>query len=114
MSAQNYRHRITVQKKGDVTDPDTGYTTPAWIDRVTNEPAAWLAGPGREYLASESLRAAVTGRFKIRWSPEAVLITAGDRVLWDGRVFSLQAPPMPDETARRELVLMVSEDGSDS
>lgn len=113
MEAGNLRHRITVQSLQEIIDPVTGYRTNAWVDRVVNEPAQWFAGPGREYLASEATRASVTGRFKIRWSPEAALIQASDRVLWDGRLMELQAPPLPDETARRELTLMVGEAGTD-
>lgn len=113
MNAQKLRHRITIQSKTEVVDPDTGYRTPAWADRVVNEPADFLAGPGREYLASESLRAQVTGRFVIRYSAEAAAITAGDRVLWDGRVMEIKAPPLPDATARKELTLMVAESGTD-
>lgn len=109
----NLRHRITIQSKQLVQDPNTGYETTAWVDRVVNEPAAWLAGPGREYLASEAVRSEVSGRFVIRWSTEAALIQSGDRVLWDGRVMALKAPPLPDETARKEITLMVSEAGND-
>lgn len=107
------RHRITVQSKAEVVDPDTGYREWAWVDRVTDEPASWQAGPGREYLASESLRAEVSGRFVVRWSPETIAIEASDRVLWDGRIMEMKEPPLPDATARRSLILMVGEDGSD-
>ena len=110
---KSLRHRITIQGKADIIDPNTGYPTPGWVDRIVNEPAQWLAGPGREYLASEATRAEVSGRFVIRWSPEAAQVKHGDRVLWDGRVMALKAPPLPDETARRTLTLMVGEDGGD-
>ena len=113
MNAQELRHRITVQSKAETVDPETGYRTLAWTDRLLNEPAKFLAGPGREYLASESLRAQVTGRFVIRYSTAGTEIAAGDRVLWDGRVMEIKAPPLPDETARRELTLMVAESGTD-
>lgn len=109
----NLRHRITIQSKSETIDPLTGYRTLAWVDRIEDEPAEWMAGPGREYLAAESIRAVVTGRFRIRWSTEADAIVAGDRVLWDGRVMEIKAPPQPDATARRELLLMVAEAGTD-
>ena len=104
-----YRHRITVQSQQEVRDPATGYRVRTWVDRVADEPARFLAGPGREYLAGEALRSEVSGRFIVRWSPAAAQIQASDRVLWDGRVMVLSAPPLPDETARRELTLMVRE-----
>lgn len=109
----NLRHRITVQSKVTAVDPSTGYTTTTWAPRVEDEPAAWLPGPGREYLAAESVRASVSGRFNIRSFEATRAIQAGDRVLWDGRVMEVAAPPLPDATARRELILMVSEAGTD-
>ena len=113
MGAEALRQRITVQRKVEVVDPDTGYREWSWVDRIVDEPANWKAGPGREYLASEAIRAEVTGRFEIRWSPEAAQILPFDRVLWDGRVMEMKAPPLPDATARRMLILMVGENGSD-
>lgn len=113
MNSQALRHRITVQAKVETVDPETGYRTLAWTDRLLNEPAQFFAGPGREYLASESLRAQVTGRFVIRYSDGGTAIVAGDRVLWDGRVMEIKAPPLPDESARKELTLMVAESGTD-
>ena len=113
MGAESLRHRITVQYKVETVDPDTGYREWSWADRIVDEPASWKAGPGREYLASEATRAEVTGRFEIRWSPEASQIEAFDRILWDGRVMEMKAPPLPDATARRVLILMVGENGTD-
>lgn len=106
------RHRITVQSKTATVDPATGYPTDGWADRVADEPADWLAGPGREYLASEATRAAVAGRFYVRSSAATRAIVAGDRVLWDGRTMEVKAPPLPDETARRWLILMVADAGT--
>lgn len=108
-----YRHRITVQYKTEVVNPETGYRETVWTARLTDEPAQWLAGPGREYLASEAIRASVDGRFEIRYSPEAAQVRASDRVLWDGRIMEIKAPPLPDETARRSYTLMVAETGTD-
>ena len=109
----NLRHRITIQSKGVTQDPATGYEAVGWVDRLVDEPAAWLAGPGREYLASEAVRTSTQGRFSVRWSPEAAAMVAGDRVLWDGRTMALVAPALTDQTGRRELTLMVMEAGTD-
>ena len=113
MRATALRHRIIVQSKTAAVDSGTGYPTEGWTDRVADEPAQWLAGPGREYLASEATRAAVSGRLIVRSSAATRAITAGDRVLWDGRTMEVKAPPLPDETARRWLTLMVAETGTD-
>lgn len=110
MLTQQLRHRITVQRKTATVDTGTGYPTEGWTNRIENEPADWKAGPGREYLASEATRATVTGRFTVRLHAGTAAITAGDRVLWDGRAFEIKARPMPDETARRWLILLVAEE----
>ena len=107
MKSGKLRHRITISRYTLTQDPLTGYETETWADILANEPAAWLAGPGREWLAAESLRSNVEGRFIIRWSPQAAGIKAADRVAWDGKVYEIVAPPLADETARRELTLMV-------
>lgn len=109
MSATDLRHRITIQRNAGVVDPLTGYHTPGWSPLLEDVPAQWLAGPGREYLASEALRSSVSGRFIVRWSPDSAAIDAGDRVLWDGRVMEIKAPPLPDPTARKWLTLMVDD-----
>lgn len=85
----------------------------SWAARLVAEPAEWLPGPGREYLASESIRAQVTGRFNVRWSEAAAAIVAGDRVRWDGRTMEVKAPPLVDTTAREWITLMVAEAGTD-
>ncbi len=113
MRNTDLRHLITIQSQTEIVDPDTGYREIAWVDRLVNEPAKWLAGPGREYLASESLRAEVSGRFEIRYSTEAAAIQAADRVLWDDRVMEVKAPPLPDESARKSFILMVADAGTD-
>lgn len=101
------RHRITVQRATEVTDPATGYRETVWADLLTEIPASFTPGPGREYLAAESIRSEVQGRLSIRWSPDAAAIQSHDRVLWDGRLWDIKADPLPDPTTRKELTLMV-------
>lgn len=103
MRSQDLRHRITIESEQEVQDANGDVTTD-WAPVFEDVPAAWLPGPGREYLASESTRAEVEGRFTIRWMPG---ITAAMRVQWDGRIWNIKAPPLVDETARREITLMV-------
>lgn len=107
MKAQALRHRISIRRFSEVVDPVTGYREEVWVDYLTNVPAEFLPGPGREYLAAESVRSEVQGRFNIRWSQEAASIQSRDRVVWDGREWELKSDPLPDATARRELILMV-------
>ena len=106
LDAGKLRHRITVQRYTETEDPVTGYRTHAWTDLLSTY-AQFLPGPGREYLAGEALRSEVNGRLIVRWSPDAAGIRAYDRVLWDGRTWELKSDPIPDETARVSLTLMI-------
>ena len=108
MRSGKLRHRITVQRKTETVDPVTGYRTWSWADILVDVPADWLPGPGKEYLASEALRAEVQGRFELRWSPDSAGIRAADRVLWDSAIYDVKSDPLVDATARREIMLMVA------
>lgn len=107
LHAGQLRHRITIQRKTEAVDPVTGYRTEVWSNYMTEVPAQFLPGPGREYLAAEAVRSEVQGRLVIRWSPDAAAIQSHDRVLWDGRLWDIKADPLPDPTTRKELTLMV-------
>lgn len=107
MRAGTLRHRITVERETEVIDPATGYRSKEWAVYLSAVPAAWLPGPGREYLAGEALRSEVQGRFELRWSAEASAIQSSDRVLWDGKVYDVKSDPLTDPTARRGITLMV-------
>lgn len=113
MRAGNLRHRIEIQSEQEVQD-ENGDITVGWSNAfpqfADGIPADWLPGPGREYLASESTRAEVEGRFVIRYLSG---VTAAMRVVWDGRVWNIKAPPLLDRTARREMTLMVGSGAND-
>lgn len=103
MKPGTLRHRITIQSQAEVQDAN-GDMTLTWSDFAASVPASWLAGPGREYMAAESIRAEVTGRFELRYLPG---VTAAMRVLWGGNTYNIKGPPAVDPTGRRSMVLMV-------
>ena len=107
LGAGQYRHRITVQREVEIVDPATGYRTREWQTRLEGIPARFKPGPGSEFLAGEALRSEVSGRLFVRYSTDAAGIRMSDRVLWDGRTWELKSDPLPDETARKELTLMI-------
>lgn len=102
MSAGKRRHRVTIQELQETTV--NGDRTSAWVDRFVDVPASFLAGPGREFLAAEAIRAETVGRLEMDYIPG---VTAAMRVLWDGQAWAIKAPPMLDPTARRSMTLMV-------
>ena len=97
------RHVITLQSQAEVADGN-GDVSLAWTDFATNVPASYLSGPGREFMAAEAIRAEIPGRFEIRYMAG---VTAKMRVVWDGQVFNMKAPPAVDATGRRSMILMV-------
>lgn len=107
LNAGELRHRIDVERYVETEDPVTGYRTHEWQTLLEGVPAQFLPGPGREWLAGEALRAEVSGRLIVRWDPDAADIRMSDRVLWDGRTWELKSDPIPDETARISLTLMI-------
>lgn len=98
-----FRHRIDLYEYGE-TQNEWGDVEHAYSRKFKDVPAEWISGPGREFLADEATRAETTGRFKIRWVPG---VHEKMQVHWDGKVFEIKAPPQPDSTGRRELLLMV-------
>lgn len=102
MRSGRLRHRITIQQRQEVTtNGDRAWT---WAAVYTDVPADFLSGPGREFLAAEAIRAETVGRFELRYLPG---ITADMRVLWDDQVWNIKAPPIVDQSARREMTLLV-------
>lgn len=110
MRGTRLRHRIAIDRKDVSQDPATGAITESWARLHDDVPADFLSGPGREYLAADAIRAEVDGRFRIRYLPG---LDATMRVLWDGQIWSIVAPPILDKTARREMTLMVKAGAND-
>jgi SPP1 family predicted phage head-tail adaptor len=106
--AGDFRHRVDVQTETTVIDPGTGYRTKGWAPRLAGEHAAFLPGPGREFLASEAVRASVEGRIILRYSPGTAAITNEERIILDGEAWSIKAPPLLDRTLRKTVTLMVA------
>lgn len=84
MNIGDMRHRITLQKKVDVTDAD-GFTTQQWQDVAT----VWAAVEnlhGREYWEAASVQAENTVKFTIRFRPD---VEQTMRILFKGKVYNI-------------------------
>lgn len=97
MRAGDLRSRITIQKRGPTKD-DWGTPMPdAWADLDT----VWadVRHPsGLEMVKADATTSVVKASIRIRWRSD---VTAGMRVLFDGRVYNILAV-LPD--ARRVYV----------
>ena len=66
MEAGRLRHRVTIQERVTVQDPN-GDPVVTWTDWATNVPAEILPVSGREFLAGQGITAQVTVKIRIRW-----------------------------------------------
>ncbi len=105
MESQRYRHRVTIQQKVGVQDPETldlsFFWTTVYVDSDTpldSVPAEVLTGPGREFNAADARQAEVTARMSFRWFPG---LLPDMRILWDGNPYEIVSIET-DATARRE------------
>jgi len=86
ISIGDMRHRITLQKKVDVTDAD-GFTTQQWQDVAT----VWAAVEnlhGREYWEAAAVQAENTVKFTIRYRPD---IDQTMRIVFCGQIYEITA-----------------------
>lgn len=105
-----YRHRVTVEQKTTARDPSDGSIVVTWATFMGNVPAEVLTGAGREFVAANAEQAEITARIAMRWFPG---LTSQMRILWDGRVFGIAAPPETDSTARREWRVRCNDGAND-
>lgn len=108
MNPAKLNKRITLQRK--VTGEDeSGYPTPGageWEDVITIS-AARIPLRGREFFAAAAAQAENTVRFEIRYRKG---ITADMRLICEGRIYNLSAPPLDDVYGdRTETHLMTTE-----
>ncbi|WP_054657261.1 phage head completion protein [Stenotrophomonas pictorum] len=66
MKSGRLRHRIAIQERQLVVAPN-GDREWSWVEVHADVPASFTGGPGREFLAAESIRAETVGRFELRY-----------------------------------------------
>lgn len=106
MRAGQMRQRITIQKLDETRGP-TGGKALVWVSLCS----AWVSIEplkGSEYLSGKEVNAEITTRIRMRYRSD-VTITAGMRVVYGGRQFVIDGPPIDSYTRHRELQLMCRE-----
>lgn len=103
MFSTRLRHRIRIEEKTVTQDPDTGAVSDSWTVFADDVPAEYRSGPGKEFAASGTVHAEADGRFIIRQLPG---VTSLMRVIWQGQVWAIIAPPVLDATAVHDMTLM--------
>jgi SPP1 family predicted phage head-tail adaptor len=106
MSSADYRHRVTLQQKGQMVDDEGFPNNDAWVDVAT----VWAAVEPQTLRAHEFASAGANYvekivRVRIRYRPG---VTESMRVVYNGRIFRIEA--VVDEQERhRELQLYCRE-----
>lgn len=107
MRAGKLRHRIDIQHKVAVRDPETGeFAEPQWIAVWEKCPAQVKPLSARDLIAAQAGQSEASARMVIRYRA-GVLATM--RVLYRGELYSIVGPPLEDPNSGREyLTILVS------
>ena len=101
--AARLRHRVTIERRVDSVDTETGATVFAWQPVAEDVPAEVLTGPGRELRAAGGRQAEADARITLRMA-EPLMPT--DRVIWRDVAYDIVSIE-EDRTGTREYRLIV-------
>jgi SPP1 family predicted phage head-tail adaptor len=104
MNPGDFKHRITFQLANIIED-ELGQQLKEWIDFKT----VWCmirTMQGREYIAASATQSENTVRFVIRYTKD---IDYNNRILYQGRVFEIIAPPINDDEQNETLTIIARE-----
>lgn len=80
------RHRVTVQRKVETQDPETGALTFEWVDYAPNIAAMIKDLSAKEFLAAQQINSQVSSRIVIRTLPG---LTASMRIVHGSVVYNI-------------------------
>jgi SPP1 family predicted phage head-tail adaptor len=100
--AARLRHRVTIERRVDSVDSETGATVYTWQSVLEDVPAEVLTGPGRELRAAGGRQAEADLRVTLRAGEP---IYATDRIVWRGVAYGIVSIE-EDRTATREVRLV--------
>lgn len=101
--AGQLRHRITIQRKARVQDPETGAITEGWQDYITNLAASSTPSSVRQFLAAQQVNNELTGTFTIRYRED---INASMRLLHKGSSYDILGL-LPDADSNLEHITIM-------
>lgn len=101
MQAGRLRHRITIQRKEQTQNPNTGAMTTTWATVAT----VWaVVEPlsAREFIAAQAVQSDVSVRITMRYRPG---ITSAMRLLHDGKTYNITGV-LADKASGREYITL--------
>ncbi len=108
IEAGRLRHRVAIEARSTSRDSATGAVAYTWA-KITNGDVWAAIEPlsTREFVAANAVQSKVTARIVIRYRAD---VTAAMRVNHNGRIYSIEGPPLADKESGLEyLTLAVSE-----
>lgn len=103
MRAGDLDRRVELQRAATTRDAFNA-PVPAWV-KLAEVAAAKVDVSDAERLANAEIGAAVTTRFRIRWSPEVADLSAKDRLICEGRTYAISGVK---ETGGRRVGLEIT------
>ena len=97
MNPSNLRHRITIRRKGDVSDGKGGYTR-GWTTVAQDLPAEIISLAGRERMFEQTFQSVSTFRMVVRWRDD---LLPTDQILAYGMELNLRSAIDPDGRKER-------------
>lgn len=98
LKAGRLRHRVDIQARQDVQDPNTGDVTPTWVTVWPNVPAAIEPLSAREFIAAQAVQSQVVARITMRYRQG---LDASMRILHKSTVYNI-AGLLPDKDSGLE------------
>ena len=105
LKAGNLRHRVTLQRKQQTQNPQTGAMVTTWVTEAT-VPAAVEPLSAREFIAAQAVQSDVSVRIRVRYRPG---ITSAMRLLHDGKVYNITGVLADKDSGREYLTLPCAE-----
>jgi SPP1 family predicted phage head-tail adaptor len=99
-----FKHKIIIQKYIE-SENSMGDSVRSWQDHITTW-AMIKTIQGREFIQAAAVQGENTTRFVIRYNHG---ITSDMRILYNGRIFEISAPPINDDEANKTLTIMAKE-----
>lgn len=109
MRAGPLRHRITIQQRGQVQDPETGEMIDDWADWPEPGAKHWARIEplsARDFIAAQAAQSELTGRITMRYR-DGLLPTM--RILYRNKVYSIHGVLPDPDSGLEYLTLPVSE-----
>lgn len=101
LKAGNLRHSVTLQRKQQTQNPQTGALLTAWV----TEAIVWAAVEplsAREFIAAQAVQSDVSVRITMRYRPG---ITSAMRLLHDGKTYNITGV-LADKGSGREYITL--------